>query len=234
VAKHPKRDSQPQRSARSQHDIAAHRDEAPHFWECPVCGFLSADVRFGGDAIPCPSCGAPPDGRRVFPGERVRHLDDRIRRYHAEQENEIVVILVATFLETILEDILQRIMAGHGADTTIQAAVLDSQRAVGQRIGRLFPALTGSVFEDAADKLGYRDFPHRWRELRATRNAFIHDAPFEPDAELLDRRAADKAMGLLDQSYRLFVGLNNRFVATGKGGVHVDAHGLPGAEVPSR
>jgi rubredoxin len=186
---------------------------APRYWECPECGFLSADQRFGAGQTTCPVCGASADGRRTFPSERIMRLDERIRRYHGEGEDEIVVILVATFLETLLEDILQRIMQAHGADTTIQAAVLDAQRAIGQRIGRLFPALTGVEFEDAADSIGFHDFPRRWRALRATRNAFIHDAPFESDAEALDRRAAEKAMVLLDQAYRLFVQINNRFVA---------------------
>ena len=122
-------------------------------------------------------CGASPDARRTFPPERLRRLDDRIRGYERDGEYEIVAILVATFLETLLEDILDRIMETRGADVAIRAAVLDGQRAVGQRISRLFPTLTGEQFEDAAEELGFRDFPHRWRELRAARNAFIHDAP---------------------------------------------------------
>lgn len=200
-------------TSRPAHPPEQHPSHAPRYWECPDCGYLSADQRFGRGEIACPVCGAAADGRRTFPSERVARLDERIRRYHGDGEDEIVLILVATFLETLLEDILQRIMAAHGADTTIQAAVLDGQRAVGQRIGRLFPALTGVEFEDAADSIGFHDFPRRWRELRATRNAFIHDAPFEPDAEVLDRRAAEKAMALLDQAYKLFVQINNRFVA---------------------
>ncbi len=187
---------------------------APAFFECPQCGLLTADPRFGADEIVCPSCGAHGDGRRTFPPERLRRLDGRIRGYRADGEHEIVVILVETFLESILEDIIDRILTARGADVTVREVVLDGQRAIGARIGRLFPHLTGEDFEDAAAELGYRDFPYRWRGLRASRNAFIHDSPFRGAQETLGASDADTAMELLDQAYELFVSLNNRFVAT--------------------
>ena len=56
------------------------------------------------------------DAAQLFPADRLRRLDARIRRYHADGEHEIVVILVATFLETLLEDMLDRIMAAEGAE----------------------------------------------------------------------------------------------------------------------
>ncbi len=188
--------------------------EAPRYWECPVCGYLSADPAFGGGTKACPFCDAPPDARRQFPPDRLRKLDARVRSYQADGEDEIVVILAATFLETLLEDILDRIMRTRGADAGIREAVLDGQRAVGQRIGRLFPMLTGEQFEDAAAELGYRDFPHRWRQMRAVRNAFIHDDPYLGVQETISRRTSVEAMHLLDQAYQLFVSINNRFVAS--------------------
>ena len=87
---------------------------------------------------------------------------------------------------------------------------------MGQRIGKLFPALTGEQFEDAAAELGFREFPRRWRALRAERNAFIHDSSFEGAREELTEATANEAMTLLDQGYRLFVMINNRFVANGR------------------
>lgn len=186
----------------------------PRYWECPKCGFLSADPAFGGGEKACPFCDAGPDDRRTFPPDRLRKLDGRIRAYQADGEPEIVVILAATFLETLLEDILDRIMVTRGADASVRAAVLDGQRAVGQRIGRLFPTLTGEQFEDVAAELGYSDFPHRWRQMRAARNAFIHDDPYQGVRETIDTATAAAAMSLLDQAYRLFVSINNRFVAT--------------------
>lgn len=123
------------------------------------------------------------------------------------------MILVAAFLEAILEDIIDRILVAHGADVTVREVVLDGQRAIGGRIGRLFPHLTGEQFEEAAAELGYRDFPVRWREVRAARNAFIHDSPFSGPRETIDAPMAEQAMELLGQAYRLFVLINNRFVA---------------------
>jgi len=192
--------------------------EAPTYFECPACGYLSADPRFGGGEIVCPVCGAAPDDRRTFPPERLRRLDSRIRTYERDGESEIAAILVATFLETLLEDILDRIMETRGADAEIRAAVLDGQRAIGQRISRLFPTLTGEQFEDVAEQLGFRDFPHRWRQLRASRNSFIHDAPYSGAQETLDANVAREAMVLLDQAYKLFVLINNQFVADPKRG----------------
>ncbi|MBI5232477.1 MAG: hypothetical protein HY876_09980 [Coriobacteriales bacterium] len=185
--------------------------QPPVYYECPVCGFLTADTSFGTGDVTCPSCGAERDGRRIFPPERLRRLDARIRRYHSDGESEIVVILVATFLETLLEDILARIMESQGASLKLRASVLDTQRSVGQRLGRLFPTLTSVTFEDSAAEEGFRDFPKRWRALRASRNAFIHDSAFEAPIQNLDTRTASEAMALLDQAYRLFVHLNNRF-----------------------
>lgn len=192
------------------HPVGTH--EAPTYFECPHCGFLTADPRFGASEIPCPVCKAHGDGRRTFPTDRLRGLDARIRRYHADGESEIVVILAETLLEAILEDIIDRILASRGADLKVREAVLDGQRAIGARIGRLFPSLTGEEFEEAASEMGYREFPRRWREVRQARNSFIHDTPFRNVNQILDKATADKSMDLLDQAYRLFVLINNRFV----------------------
>jgi hypothetical protein len=193
--------------------VLHHKGEVPAYFECPVCGFLTAEPRFGDGDLKCPKCGAAPEGRRMFPAERIRRLDARVRRYHDEGEDEIVVILGETFLETLLEDVLTRILAAHGADVPVQHVVLDATRSVGQRLSRLFPALTGKQFEDAAAEAGCRDFPYRWRKLREVRNSFIHDAPFASTPTQLERRHSDEAMVLLDEAYHLFVLINNRFVA---------------------
>jgi hypothetical protein len=95
----------------------------------------------------------------------------------------------------------------------VQEVVMDSQRSVGQRLSRLFPALTGEQFEDAAVESRCRDFPHRWRKLREVRNSFIHDAPFTATPSEVERGHAAEAMALLDDAYHLFVLINNRFVA---------------------
>lgn len=189
---------------------------APDYWECPVCGFISGDPRFLDPAHPCPECGAAGVERRRFPTDRVRRLDERIRAYNKDGDYEIVVILVMALLETILEDILDRILEAHGADVHVRRVLIDSQRAIGVRIGKIFPALTGVEFEDAAAELGYRDFPYRWRDMRGARNAFIHDSPFNSPREQLDEGMGNDAMQLLDQAYKLFVLMNNRFVADGQ------------------
>jgi len=178
-----------------------------------VCGHLSAKPAFASGNVACPECGAGGAGRRAFPADRIRRVDERIRRYHAEGEHEVVVILVATFLETLLEDMLARIMAAEGASVKLRAGVLDTQRSVGQRVGKLFPTLTGEQFEVAATKAGYPDFPKQWRSLRTERNAFIHDAAFDGQLETLSAQTAARALALLDQAYALFVHINNRFVA---------------------
>ncbi|HEY5516808.1 MAG TPA: hypothetical protein VIL15_00925 [Coriobacteriia bacterium] len=195
-------------------DTQAHSapNAAPVFLECAECGYLSSGPAFAGDAR-CPLCGRVGDDKRAFPPDRQRRLDERIRAYHADAEWEIVVILGAALLEALLEDILDRIMAAHGADVAVRGTVLDNVRAIGTRIGRLFPQLTGTEFEDAAGKLGYRDFPKRWRELRSQRNAFIHDTPYRDFTEGLDKDVAAETIRLLDQAYELFVSLNNEFVA---------------------
>lgn len=197
-------------------DNSRHEDEAPSYYECPQCGFLSADKRFGSGETACPHCAATGGTRRTFPPDRIRRLDGRIRHYFKQGEYEIVVILAETFLEAILEDIIDRILGSRGADVTVRAIVLDGQRAIGGRIGRLFPHLTGEEFEDAAAEMGYRDFPRRWRDIRQARNAFIHDSPFNAPQEVLDKHMASEAMCLLDQAYKLFVLMNNRFVADGR------------------
>jgi len=186
---------------------------APVFRECADCGYLSSDPTFADIAARCPQCGRSVGAKRSFPPDRQRLLDERIRAYHADGEWEIVVILGTALLEALLEDILDRIMAAHGADVAVRGTVLDNVRAIGTRIGRLFPQLTGTEFEDAAGKLGYRDFPKRWRDLRSQRNAFIHDTPYRDFQEGLDKDIARETIALLDQAYELFVSLNNEFVA---------------------
>jgi hypothetical protein len=190
--------------------------EAPMYWECPLCGFLGGELVLADANTPCPRCHTVGVERRTFPNQRLRHLDARIRAYHGEHEYEIVVILGATFLETLLEDILDRIMGAHGADVAVRSMVLDNVRAVGQRIGKLFPQMTGVEFEEAALEMGFRDFPKRWRRIREVRNAFIHDTQYRDETEPLDASTALRTMELLDQAYMLFVSMNNRFVADGK------------------
>ena len=197
-------------------------DEPPHFIECPACGFISASASFADIARKCPKCDAGGEGRRPFPADRIRRVDARIRRYHTDGEHEVVVILGATFLETLLEDVLARIMAAEGASVKLRAGVLDTQRSVGQRIGRLFPTLVGEQFEDAAARAGFPEFPRQWRALRTERNAFIHDAAFDGQRESLSRETAEEALRLLDQAYALFVNINNRFVAGDKHRRHND------------
>ncbi|MHB8706613.1 MAG: hypothetical protein ACYC77_08870 [Coriobacteriia bacterium] len=188
---------------------------APEYWECPKCGFLSGDPRFLDPDHPCPACHATGGDRRRFPSDRVRRLDERIRSYNAQGDYEIVVILVMTLLETILEDIMDRMLEAHGADLHVRRMIMDSQRSIGVRIGKVFPSLAGEEFEEAAAELGYRDFPYRWRQMREARNSFIHDSPFNGPRERLDEQMGHDAMVQLDQAYRLFVLLNNRFVADG-------------------
>ena len=200
------------------HKSGQHEKEAPTYYECPVCGFLSASKKFGAGEKACPHCSAEETERRSFPADRLRRLDGRIRHYHEEGESEIVVILVETFLESILEDIIDRILTARGADVKVREIVLDGQRAIGARIGRLFPHLTDESFEEAAAEMGFREFPRRWRTMRQARNAFIHDSPFNSPRERLDDTMASEAMVLLDQGYKLFVLMNNRFVADGEQG----------------
>lgn len=207
---------------------------APLFWECPECGFLSRDPAFADAATPCPLCRRTDGVRRTFPPDRQRQLDERIRVYSCDGESEIVVILSAALLEALLEDILDRIMAAHGADVPMRSTVLDQVRAIGARVGKLFPELTGEEFEAAAAELGYQDFPKRWRKLREVRNAFIHDTPYRDVQRELDQAVAADALDLLDQAYRLFVLLNNRFVADGLKGLRrssdrtpLNIHGVP-------
>ncbi|MBN1193298.1 MAG: hypothetical protein JXA36_06385 [Coriobacteriia bacterium] len=195
--------------------FAPETGEAPKYWECPVCGYITGQPEFEDGQNPCPFCKAHDGERRSYPTERIRRLDRQIRAYHLEGDHEIVVILVMALLEAVLEDILDRIMDAHGADLPLRRMVMDTQRAIGTRIGKLFPALCGEEFEEAAAELGYRDFPYRWRQMREARNAFIHDSPFNGAKETLQPSMGNDAMELLDQSYRLFVLLNNRFVADG-------------------
>jgi hypothetical protein len=187
--------------------------DGPAYYECATCGYLSHDPQFADAATKCPACTSAEGPRRAFPPDRLRRVDERIRRYQADGESEVVVILVATFLESLLEDMLARIMAAEGGSVRLRAAVLDTLRSVGQRLGKLFPTLTGVAFEDASAEAGLPEFPRRWRALRTERNAFIHDATFEGVREELSSSSAEEAIALLNQAYRLFVRINNRFVA---------------------
>lgn len=205
-----------------------HGDSAPSFYECPQCGFLSGDPEFAESGSACPGCGATAATRRTFPTDRLRRLDTRIRRYHDDREHEIVVILVAAFLEAILEDIIDRVLISRGTELPVRRLVLDGERGIGGRLAHTFPKLTGGSFEGIAQDLGFGSFPSEWREMRKSRNAFIHDSPFHGPQESLDSGLAENAMRLLDQAYLLFVLINNEYVANGKGRIPL-ADAIPAA-----
>lgn len=198
------------------HAKVPRRTQAPVLHECPVCLYLLAEPVYADGSKPCRNCGSTGASRKSIPAVRLRRFDERVRGYARDHEHEIVVILVSTLLETIFEDILARMMQASGADTKVIALVLDTERSVGLRLGKLYPTLAGESFEDIAGELGYGDFPFRWRQMRSARNAFIHGEAFESPRETLDAAAADDAMELLDQAYELFVLINNRFVADGR------------------
>lgn len=197
----------------SRHQAAPH---APTLYECPECGWLSPHQDFrdarGGPCGGCAAHGAS-EPVRTIPHDRGLRLDERIRAYHREGEHEIVVILVAAYLEAMLEDVLDRILTARGADLDVRRVVMNGQRGITDRLVRVFPRLTHAEFDDAAGQLGFRDFPNRWRRLRDARNAFIHESPFRGIEEPIDRRSADEALALLDEGYRLFAGINNRYAA---------------------
>jgi len=195
--------------------FAPETGEAPVYWECGSCGHISGDQHLADADAPCPYCHERHTNRRTYPTDRIRRLDERIRKYHHDGDHEIVVILVMAFLETVLEDMLDRLMESHGADLPLRRMVMDAERSIGVRLGKLFPALTGAEFEDVAAELGYREFPRRWRTLRDARNAFIHDSPYNGAREMLQPSMGNDAMELLDQSYKLFVLVNNKYVADG-------------------
>ena len=194
-------------------DSTRHREHAPVLHECPDCLFLTPDPEFKDGTVPCPACGSTGATRRTVPAKHLRRFDERIRNYHREGEHEIVVILAATFLETVFEDMLARMMQAGGAEKRVIELVLDTERSVGLRLGKLFPTLTGEKFEEVATKNGHAEFPRRWREMRSARNAFIHGESFQDPRESLDERMACEAMSLLDEAYDLFLVVNNRFVA---------------------
>jgi hypothetical protein len=198
--------------------------KAPVYWECPGCNYLSSDPSFATAGSPCPGCGQTAGPRRQFPPDSQRLLDTRIRGYYREGEWQITVILAAALLEALLEDILDRIMGAHGADVAIRGTLLDSVRAIGTRISRLFPDLTGVEFEAAASDAGHHDFPKRWRTVRTVRNAFIHDTPYRDVEGTLDAGTATESMLLLDTAYSLFASLNNTFVADGRSHRTQEAH----------
>jgi hypothetical protein len=202
-------------STKPHHDRAA---GPPTFHECPACCFLSPDPAFVDPATTCRSCGATGGERRVYPARRLRRLDARVREYHAAAEHEIVVILVAAFLEAVLEDIIDRLLLVRGADIEVRRLLLDGNRAIGARVMRIFPQLTHEDFEEVASELGFREFPKRWHQLRDARNAFIHDSPFHGPQESIDAHLGDEAMALLDQAYDLFVLINNKFVSDSRQG----------------
>ena len=109
---------------------------------------------------------------------------------------------------------LARIMAAEGASVKLRAGVLDTQRSVGQRIGKLFPTLTGEQFEDAAAEAGLPRVPapvaraaHRAQRLHPRRRLR------RPARDRSSQQTAEEALHLLDQAYALFVLINNRFVA---------------------
>ncbi len=191
----------------------AHAERAPVLYECPTCLYITKDAGLKSGDKPCPSCRNFSDRWRKMPAERLARFDESIRQHHRNGDHEVVVVLVATFLETVMEDLLARMMQAQGATTKVTALVLDTERSVGMRIGKLFPALAGQTFEDVAAEVGFREFPKRWRAMRGARNAFIHGESFDDPRETLDHAEACEAMSLLDQAYELFILMNNRFVA---------------------
>ena len=164
-------------------------DAAPFYRECPVCGYISSEHGFVDGSRPCPRCSTPGDSRRTFPAERIRRLDERIRSYQTQGDDEIVVILVMTLPR---DD-----SRGHprphdgrtrrGPEAARRVIWIASARSASAS-ARSSRTLAGEEFEEAAAELGYRDFPKRWRPMREARNAFIHDSPFDRPARASRRR----------------------------------------------
>ena len=115
----PRRTDMPADTCQAVHD-------GPVYWECVTCGFLSHDPAFADVARHCPACGSASALGGSSPPSDFAESTSASAATTPTASHEVVVILVATFLESLMEDMLARIMAAEGASVQLRAAVLDT------------------------------------------------------------------------------------------------------------
>jgi len=137
----------------------------------------------------------------------VRFLTHKTKEIY---EENFIVIIACTFIETLLDSFLIEILVGKGVSEEIATHVIKEMKSIPAKM-RLFKRLTGQKISTALKQLAFEDFSENWRYLREDkRNEFIHGNPHtikEDDA----KRAYDIAV----DAVKVFACLHNKFCVNG-------------------
>jgi hypothetical protein len=122
------------------------------------------------------------------------------------EEHQVVVLLAATMLEKLFDQLLTRVFVRSGKDSENARKAVKAIRGHPNR-EKLFAELTGVGFEEAILKSGTAHFHSSWQEIRVVRNKFMHELPFAIHAS-----HAEKAFGLAREAFRVFAQLHNQLL----------------------
>jgi hypothetical protein len=124
----------------------------------------------------------------------------------SSEEHKVVVILTCTLLENLLADLLVLILICKGA-TRSEAVktVRDKLRGFDKRC-KEFKHATNHSLEGVITQGPTDDFYSVWKDVRDTRNKFVHENPYAIGIAI-----SEKAFNLAKNAFSRFAYLQNRF-----------------------
>lgn len=121
------------------------------------------------------------------------------------EEKELVVILLCSMFEVMLEAFLHLLMIRLRIPKGTREFILRKKfSGVIARLEDLFPGLVGQSFKGITTGTEFKDFYDQWDKIRTERNEFLHN-----EHGRISRAMAQDAANLIEPCFRLFKWLNN-------------------------
>jgi len=186
------------------------------YTKCPECGYLLGPLAERGAC--CSNCGYT-GSLTSFPSFIAMAVFRMIQQVYKEGTEEskqrtsnpyhwkVIVILSCTFMELLLEEIVEGVLEKNGANAQLGNAILDTISSRGKRV-KFFNSLTGSSL---AQELG--EVWHAWEKAIKKRNLFLHENPYA-----IGRQEADEAFELTLRAVSAFAKVQQKFCVKSKKG----------------
>lgn len=209
------------------------------FLMCDSCKTVDRDQERSRVGYKCPHCGTPSKGGHGYFLLNADILIDLMQEFYYPRQTEskatkrqirlnqaAIVIFFCSLGEVLLNQFLGELMLKAELSREIQDRLFKDNSSIKQRLGKLFPALTGVKWIKAVRMLNERVDRHYvethkfYERMSKVRNAFLHKGAIWSIHEGMPEQCIRHIWRLL----HLFVDLHNEYLAQSKSVDHAREH----------